>query len=120
MDLLKHVNTVAARIPGSQASQIYICNEIRSYFGYFGMLQLFFTANPSATHSPIFQVMYGDTNVDLTSRFPQLAPSRERAIRLARDPVAATDFFQFSIQCIFRYMFGWDYQKRCSLPEGAF
>ena len=54
MNLLKHVNTVAVCVPGSQASQIHICNEIRSYFGYFGMPQLYFTANPSATHSPIF------------------------------------------------------------------
>jgi len=66
MDLLKQVNTMAARVPGSQASQIHICNEIRNYFGYFGMPQLFFTANPSVTHSPIFQVMCGDTNVDLS------------------------------------------------------
>ena len=119
MNLLKHVNTVAARVPGSQASQIHIRNEIRSYFGYFGMPQLYFTANPSATHSPIFQVMYGDTNVDLTKRFPQLVPSRERAVRLANDPVAAADFFDFSIKCIFEFLFGWDYQKKCSKPEGG-
>jgi hypothetical protein len=75
IDLLKQVNTVAAQVPGSQASQIHIPNEIRNYFGYFGMPQLFFTANPSATHSPIFQVMCGDTNVDLTKCFPQLVPS---------------------------------------------
>ena len=39
--------------------------------------------------------MYGDTNVDLTKRFPQLVPSHERAVRLANDPVAAADFFDF-------------------------
>jgi Helitron helicase-like domain at N-terminus len=111
MDLLKQVNTVAARMPGSQASQIHIRNEIINYFGYFGMPQLFFTANPSGTHSPIFQVMCGDTNVDLSQRFPQLVPSCERAIRLAKDPVAAADFFDFSIRCIFKYLFGWDYDK---------
>ena len=119
IDLLKHVNTVAARVPGSQASQIHTRNEIRNYFGYFGMPQLYFTANPSATHSPIFQVMYGDTNVDLTKQFPQLVPSREWAVRLANDPVAAADFFDFSIKCIFEFLFGWDYQKKCSKPEGG-
>ena len=56
MNLLKHVNTVTAHVPGSQASQIHIHNKIRSYSGYFGMPQLYFTANPSATPSPIFQV----------------------------------------------------------------
>jgi hypothetical protein len=73
MNLLKSVNTVSARMPGSHASQIHIRNEIRNYFGYFGMPQLYFTANPSATHSPIFQVMCGDTNVDLTKRFPSIS-----------------------------------------------
>ena len=119
MNLLKSVNAVSARIPGSHASQIHIRNEIRNYFGYFGIPHLYFTANPSATHSPIFQVMCGDTNVDLTKRFPQLVPSRERALRLAKDPVAAADFFDFSIKCIFKYLFGWDYEKKCSTSEGG-
>jgi len=33
MDLLKQVDTVAARVPGSHASQIHTQNEIRNYFG---------------------------------------------------------------------------------------
>jgi Helitron helicase-like domain at N-terminus len=119
MNLLKSVNAVSARIPGSHASQIHIRNEIRNYFGYFGMPQLYFTANPSATHSPIFQLMCGDMKVDLSKYFPQLAPSHERALRLAKDPVAATDFFDFSIKCIFKFLFGWDYSKKKSTPEGG-
>jgi len=111
-DLLQQVNTIAARIPGSQASKIFVRNEIRSYFGDFGIPHLYFTANPSAAHSPIFQVMCGDQIVDLTKQFPHLVPSQERAIRLANDPVAATDFFYFSIRCIFDFLFGWDYERK--------
>ena len=51
---------------------------------------------PSATHSPIFQVMVGDSAVDLTSQFPFVVPSKDRALRLTQDPVAAADFFQFA------------------------
>ncbi|KIK22973.1 hypothetical protein PISMIDRAFT_59196, partial [Pisolithus microcarpus 441] len=57
LNLLKHVNTIAACVPGSEASKFLICTEIRSYFGYFGLPHLFFTFNPSVVHSPIFQVM---------------------------------------------------------------
>ncbi|KIJ09412.1 hypothetical protein PAXINDRAFT_56925, partial [Paxillus involutus ATCC 200175] len=57
MSLLQQVNTIAARIPGSEASKIYMHNGICSYFSYFGLPQLFFTFNPCAAHSPIFQVM---------------------------------------------------------------
>ncbi|KAF8227681.1 hypothetical protein L208DRAFT_1228640, partial [Tricholoma matsutake] len=46
MDLLKQVNTIAAKIPGSQASKIYCRNTIHSYTGFFGILTLYFTANP--------------------------------------------------------------------------
>ncbi|KAI5984362.1 hypothetical protein EDD15DRAFT_2113562, partial [Pisolithus albus] len=119
MSLLKYVNTIAARIPGSHASKIYVRNEIRNYFGFFGLPQLFFTFNPNPAHSPIFQVMYGDLSVDLTSRFPKLVSARERAIRLAHDPVAAADFYEFSFNCCFRYLLGWDFDKCRSTDMGG-
>ncbi|KAH7916127.1 hypothetical protein BJ138DRAFT_1132151 [Hygrophoropsis aurantiaca] len=110
LQLLNHVNTISARIPGSQAAKIFVRNEIRSYMGYFGLPILFFTANPNPAHSPIFQVMYGDET---------LVPAHERSLRLARDPVAAADFFDFSVSCIFKYLLGWDYKKRESSLEGG-
>ena len=66
MLLLDKVNTISAHVPGSQASKIFIRNEIRSYFNEFGLPQIFFTFNPSAVHSPVFQAMYGDMTVDIT------------------------------------------------------
>jgi hypothetical protein len=45
--------------------------------------------------------------------------ARERALRLAKDPVAGADFFNFCITSIFRYLFGWDYDKRESVPLGG-
>ncbi|KAG2346971.1 hypothetical protein BDR05DRAFT_877204, partial [Suillus weaverae] len=117
--LLKNVNTIAARIPGSQASKIFVCNEIQSYFSYFGLPHLFFTFNPSAAHSPIFQVMYGDTSVDLSSRFPKLIAGHERALRLAHDPVAAADFFEFSWRCCFEHLLGWDFKAEKSSAAGG-
>ncbi|KAG2738319.1 hypothetical protein P692DRAFT_201731407, partial [Suillus brevipes Sb2] len=119
LNLLKQVNTIAARIPGSQASKICVRNEIRSYFSYFGLPHLFFTFNPCPAHSPIFQVMYGDQTVDLSHRFPRLASARERAIRLARDPVAAADFYEFSFRCCFEYLLGWNFKTRSSYPSGG-
>jgi hypothetical protein len=119
MNLLKQVNTISARIPGSQASKIFTRNEIRSYFSEFGLSHIYFTFNPSVMHSPIFQVMVGDKSVDLTSCFPFLVPSKERALRLANDPVAAADFFEFCVSCVFEYLFGWDYAARKSSSRGG-
>jgi len=119
LNLLKQVNTISARIPGSQASKIFIRNEIRSYFSEFGLPHIYFTMNPSVTHNPVFQVMVGDEAVDLTSRFPFLVPSHERALRLALDPVAAADFFEFCVSTVFEYLFGWDYTARRSSEKGG-
>ncbi|KAF9642668.1 hypothetical protein BDM02DRAFT_3105368, partial [Thelephora ganbajun] len=119
LDLLKHVNTIAARIPGSQAVKVFMRNEIRSYCGFFGLPHLYITLNPSVAHSPIFQLMFGDETVDLSKRFPVLVSTRERALRLAKDPVAGAEFFNFCIVSIFRYLFGWDYDKRESTPSGG-
>ncbi|KAG2343164.1 hypothetical protein BDR05DRAFT_832199, partial [Suillus weaverae] len=64
--LLHQVNTMSLHIPGSEASKIFVRNEIRNYFGYFGLPHIFFTFNPTTAHSPIFQVMYGDKTIDIS------------------------------------------------------
>ncbi|KAA1471059.1 hypothetical protein DENSPDRAFT_776052, partial [Dentipellis sp. KUC8613] len=117
--LLNEVRTVSAKVPGSAASKVFVRNEIRSYMGMKGMPQIFLTINPNPHHSPIFQVMAGDETVDLGVRFPQLAAGPERARRLAKDPVAAADFFDFSIKCIFECLFGWDYGRNESSERGG-
>jgi hypothetical protein len=119
MTLMQEVNTIAAKIPGSSSSKLLLRNEIRAYMGYFGLPQLYLTMNPTAGHSPIFQLMWGDKAVDLAQHFPHLAPSHERAIRLASDPVAGADFFSFVIQQFFSKLLGWDYEKKRSTPEGG-
>ena len=58
---------------------------------------LFLTVNPNPTHSPMFQVIFGDLTVNLDERFPVLVSTTECALQLAKDPVAAADFFDFSI-----------------------
>ena len=119
LELLSKVNTIAARIPGSQASKSWIRNEIRSAFGFFGLPHIYFTFNPSATHSPIFLVMFGDLSVDLTERFPKIPSGRECTLSLAQDPVAAADFFEFASQSLFKYLLGWDYETKSSTEIGG-
>jgi len=43
----------------------------------------------------------------------------ERALRLAKDAVAASDFFDFSINAIFDHLFGWEFSKKESKPNGG-
>ena len=109
LSLLNHVNTISTQIPGFQAAKIFMRNEIQSYFGEHGLPHLFFTFNPSVTHSPIFQLMVGDQSIDLTKCFPFVVPPKERAARVVADPVAAADFFEFCVTSVFEHLFGWNY-----------
>ncbi|KAE9384722.1 hypothetical protein BT96DRAFT_841819, partial [Gymnopus androsaceus JB14] len=118
--LLKEVNTISAKVPGSQAAKVLTRHEIRSYFSHFGLPTIFFTFNPSATHSPIFQVIFGIEDIDLDSEFPALPLTRsERARNVAKDPVAAADFFDFMRTCLFRDLFGWDFNAGKSNHQGG-
>ena len=54
---------------------------------------MFLTANPNPSYSPMFQVIFGDQTINLDDRFPVLVLHTEHALRLAKDPVAAADFF---------------------------
>ena len=82
---------------------------MRAYCGLFGIPQIFMTINPCPVHSPIFQVMVGDRTVDLSARFPVMPSAKTRAVRLAKDPVAAADFFDMSIRMLFSELLGWDF-----------
>jgi hypothetical protein len=63
--------------------------------------------------------MFGDKTVDLSQRFPVMPSGRERALRLAQDPVAAADFFEFCFRSLFRFLFGWDFDLNCSVETGG-
>lgn len=119
MSLLKYVNTIAAHILGLHTSKKFLCNEIHSYFGLFGLPQLFFNFNLNPAHSPIFQVMYGNSTVDLTLRFQKLVSACECTIHLAKDPVAAADFYKFSFKCCFEYLLGWVFKNGKSTKTGG-
>ena len=119
MLLLNKVTTMSAHVPESQASKIYVHNEIRSCFSEFRLPHIYFTFNLSAVHSPVFQLMFGDESIDLSECFPSLWPSSERAIRLAQDPVVAADFFDFAVTLLFEHLFGWDYKNKQSTERGG-
>jgi Helitron helicase-like domain at N-terminus/PIF1-like helicase len=105
---LKQLNIVSAHIPGSPASKLHDRSAIRGYFGQFGLPHIFLTMNPATAHSPILQVFFGDEMVDLSQRFPSMPIPDVRAKRIAKDPVAAADFFIFCIKTFMKHLLGYD------------
>jgi hypothetical protein len=119
MSLMKEVSSISSNIPGSSASKVLVRNEIRAYMGYFGLPHLYLTINPNAKHSPIFQAMWGDEAVDLATRFPDIVDALERGKHITSDPVAGADFFDFSLECLFHDLLGWDKSAQKSTPQGG-
>ncbi|THU91669.1 hypothetical protein K435DRAFT_673613, partial [Dendrothele bispora CBS 962.96] len=119
MSLLSQVKTITSHVPGSSGAKLRMRNEIKSYFGYFGMPHLYFTFNPSAVHSPVMQVIFGDDTIDLGLRHPSVPEPHIRAVRVAVDPVASADFFEFSWRALFSTLFGWDFEKNRSKHGGG-
>ena len=113
------VNTVASKLPGSHAAKLQARNECIAYCGAFGIPLFYLTINPNPLNSPVFPLMAGDEEVDLDERYPKLKPKRERMKLLVEDPVAAADFYEFSIRHIFDDLIGWDFEKGQSRAEGG-
>ncbi|KAK0524600.1 hypothetical protein OC835_005872 [Tilletia horrida] len=119
VNLLKQCQLISRNVPGSKAAMSRARADIRGYIGEFGVFHIFLTLNPSPTHSPVFQVFYGDARVNLNVNVPTMPSADERAKRVADDPVAASDYFHFHVAAIFQYLFGWDQKSRRSLPDGG-
>ncbi|KAE8230517.1 hypothetical protein CF326_g4481 [Tilletia indica] len=119
LTLLKKCEIVSANVSGSKAAMNRARADIRSYVGQFGVFQLFLTLTPSTAHAPGFHVFYGDTGVHLDVRTPDLPSSSMCGIRLADDPVAATDYFHFHIAAVFKYLFEYDMRTKTSSEEGG-
>ncbi|CAD7066147.1 unnamed protein product [Tilletia caries] len=117
--LIKKCQVVSAHVPGSRAIMIRARADIRAYVGHHGIFHLFLTLNPGPSHSPVFQIFYGDKTVNLDIKAPSVPTSQNRGIRVADDPVAASDYFHFHIAAVFQYLLGWDLKRAHSTVDGG-
>lgn len=119
LKFMHEAEAVAARVPGSHMAKVDLRRRIRGYFGHFGLPHVFFTANPNPVHSPLFHLMFGDESIDLSQRYPAIAPALVRSSRVALDPAVAAKFFDLSIRLMFEHLFGWDFENKRSKPDGG-
>ncbi len=105
--LLKRlVHGAAGRVQGTDSSRYKIRGQIWSTCLVHGPPSLWITINPSDIDDPIAQVFAG-ANIDLDRFVATDGPSRdERAVAIARDPYAASQFFHFLISCVLEHLFG--------------
>lgn len=65
-------------------------------------------------------MIFGSHDIDLDSEHPIFASTcSAHARNVAKDPVAAADFFDFMCRCLFEELFGWDFHAGKSKPKGG-
>ncbi|KAE8231098.1 hypothetical protein CF326_g3896 [Tilletia indica] len=117
--LLSKCQVVSKKVPGSKAIMDLARADIRGYIGEHGIFQLFLTLNPHPAYGPPFQIFYGNNNINLDLRMPDMPPRATTAVQVADDPVAAADYFHFHVGAVFQYLFGWDVRKKASTSSGG-
>src|SRR6185312_9772531 len=93
--------------------------EVLAMIPMFGPPTFFFTVNPSDLNHPLMMYLSG---CDVPLRFsdpdnPRMPDYFQRAVRVARDPVAAAQFFHYTIQAFIDCLLGSDHDIDNRKPE---
>jgi Helitron helicase-like domain at N-terminus len=93
LNLMKQVNTVTSNVPGTSASRIAMCNEIRGLMIEKGFPSFFVTINPADVYNPLIKFLAG-AEIDIDDLLPEEVPNyTEQTILIAKNPFIAAKFF---------------------------
>ena len=103
--LSKHVHATGVHVPGSDQQRQQLRLQIWSMCISLGPPNSWVTINPSDLHDPIAQVFAGE-DIDLNNFIRHAGPNKDqRATNIAGDPVAASQFFHFTVKTILEKLF---------------
>ncbi|EUC67452.1 ATP-dependent DNA helicase PIF1, partial [Rhizoctonia solani AG-3 Rhs1AP] len=112
--LKKAVRVTMQKVMGSDASRALNRSKIWSTSLYLNPVNLWITLNFIDRHDPICQVFAGkEINMDDFARVVNLS-AQSRAINVAQDPFAATQFFFFLAKTVLKTLFGFAVDNRLS------
>lgn len=95
--VLKDVNFVGYKLPGTHAYKFARRSEIRSLITYRGTATLFITLNPADIHHPLVRIFAGGlVDADSLAETEDMREWRRRVL-VAKRPAAAARFFDFMI-----------------------
>ncbi|KAJ3567966.1 hypothetical protein NP233_g6020 [Leucocoprinus birnbaumii] len=104
--LREEVSTVQVQIAGTDESCIGIRRKIWGATAMFGPPSIWLTINPSDIHDPIAQVLAGE-DINLNEFNPHVGPTTsQRALNIAKDPLAAAEFFHRVVMAMLEDVFG--------------
>ena len=109
--LMKEVNLVTSKVPGSSASRVAMRNEIRSLTIAHGMPSFYITINPADTHNPIVKFLAG-SNIDIDRMLADEVPKFwEQSMALSSNPAVGARFFNLYLKAFLRVVLGYTEDK---------
>ena len=104
--LMKEVNLVTAKVPGSSAARVTMRNEIRALTMTHGMPSFYITINPADAHNPIVKFLAG-ADIDLDNLLENDIPKYwEQSILISSNPVVGAKFFNLYLKAFIRTVLG--------------
>jgi hypothetical protein len=90
--LMKEVNLITTKVPGSSAARVAMRNEIRALMMTHGMPSFYVTINPADTHNPVVKFLAGaDIDIDKMLQ-DQVLNYWEQSILISSNPVVGAKF----------------------------
>jgi hypothetical protein len=116
--LMKEVNLVTTKVPGSSAARVAMRNEIRALTMTHGMPSFYLTINPADTHNPVVKFLAG-ADIDIDKLLQDQIPNYwEQSILISSNPVVGAKFFNVYLKAFLQTVLGYDDAKLDA--EGAF
>lgn len=104
--LMKEVNLVTAKVPGSSSARVAMRNEIRALTMTHGMPSFYITINPADTHNPIVKFLAG-ADIDIDKMLQDQVPNYwEQSILLSSNPAIGATFFNRYLKAFVRTVLG--------------
>lgn len=98
LQLMKEVNLVAAKVPGSSAAHVAMRNEIRALMMTHGMPSFYLTINPADMHNPIVKFLAG-ADIDIDKMLQDEIPNYwEQSMLISSNPAVGAKFFNIYLK----------------------
>ena len=116
--LMKEVNLVTTKVPGSSAARVAMRNEIRALTMTHGMPSFYVTINPADTHNPIVKFLAG-ADIDVDNMLQDQVPNYwEQSTLVSANPAVGAKFFNVYLKAFVRTVLGWS-DTELGVDEGV-
>jgi hypothetical protein len=105
--LMKEVNLVTTKVPGSSAARVAMRNEIRALTMSHGMPSFYITINPADTHNPIVKFLAG-AEIDIDNMLIDDIPNYwEQSKLVSSNPAVGATFFNKYLRAFVQTVLGY-------------